>query len=190
MSSATGGTASDAQLILGSVTDADRFAELYDRLVDDVLRFFVRRTRCAQTAADLTAETFAAVFTSRGRFVDTGAPGRAWVFTIARRQLSHFHRRERVADRARRRLGVEPIALAGDETDRIDALIDAAGLRADLHRAMSTIPTGLAEAVHLRVELDLPYSAVAARLGCSEGAARVRVSRALTRLSEELGADR
>jgi DNA-directed RNA polymerase specialized sigma24 family protein len=33
---------------------------------------------------------------------------------------------------------------------------------------------------------ELPYDEVARRLGCSEGAARVRVSRALTRLAETL----
>jgi DNA-directed RNA polymerase specialized sigma24 family protein len=40
----------------------------------------------------------------------------------------------------------------------------------------------------LRVGHDLPYAEVARRLGCSEGAARVRVTRALTRLADLLEA--
>jgi DNA-directed RNA polymerase specialized sigma24 family protein len=34
--------------------------------------------------------------------------------------------------------------------------------------------------------MDLPYREVAKRLGCSEGAARVRVARGLARLAEIL----
>ena len=90
---------------------ADSFSELYERHAEAVLVFFMRRVGCAETAADLTAETFAAAFDSRHRFRDVGAPGRAWVFTIARRQLGRFVRREKVADRARRRLGIEPLDL-------------------------------------------------------------------------------
>lgn len=179
---------SDAALILASVDDTERFGELYDRHVEAVLAFHHRRVRCAQTAADLTAETFAAAFTSRHRFRDVGAPARAWLFTIARRQLSHFQRRERVADRARRRLGVE-LAITLDEADveRIEALADVAPLRADLATAVEQLPRGQAEAVRLRVGLDLPYPEVARRLGCSEVAARARVSRGISRLSSDLG---
>lgn len=181
------GTASDAELILESVDDAERFGALYDRHVDAVLAFHHRRTHCAQTAADLTAETFAAAFTSRGRYRDTGAPARAWLFTIARRQLSHYIRHEEVASRARRRLGVQLGRLPDAEVDHIEALAETSSRRDDLERALASLPPAQAEAVRLRIALDLPYREVARQLGCSEGAARVRVSRALTRLSDDMG---
>jgi RNA polymerase sigma factor (sigma-70 family) len=181
--------ASDADLLVGSIDDVDRFGELYDRHVEAVLAFHYRRVRCAATAADLTAETFAAAFTSRHRFRDTGAPARAWLFTIARRQLSHFQRRERVADRARRRLGVSlDLALDDGDVERIEALADLAPLRRDLAAALDALPAGQADAVRLRVAEDLPYPEVARRLGCSEDAARARVSRGIARLTAEMGA--
>lgn len=181
-----GGAATDAELLVDSVADADRFGTLYDRHVAAVLAYHYRRTRCAQTAADLTAETFASAFTSRHRFRDVGAPARAWLFTIARRQLGHYLRRERVAERARRRLGVEVGRLAEDDVERIEALVDDAPRRSELERALAALPDGQAEAVRLRVALDLPYREVASRLGCTEGAARVRVSRGLASLSADL----
>jgi len=67
---------SDAELI-SSVSDGGAFGELYERHFEDVLRYFVRRTGCAQTVADLTAKAFTAALVSRRRFRDTGAPGRA-----------------------------------------------------------------------------------------------------------------
>jgi RNA polymerase sigma-70 factor (ECF subfamily) len=182
---------SDGLLLAASVTDVDRFGELYDRHVDAVLAFHHRRTGCSDTAADLTAETFAAAFTSRHRFRDTGAPARAWLFTIARRQLARYIRREQVATRARRRLGLDvEVALDDADRERIEQLVDFAPLRAALDEALAALPPTQAEAVTLRVGHDLGYGEVAQRLGCSEGAARVRVSRALTRLAEKLEGSR
>lgn len=184
---AVGEEPSDALLLTASVDDVDGFGELYDRHVDAVLAFHQRRTGCPDTAADLTAETFAEAFTSRHRFRDTGAPARAWLFTIARRQLARYVRRERVATRARRRLGM-PVEVTLDDADRerIERLVDLAPLRPALEDALAALSTAQAEAVTLRVGHDLGYDEIAEQLGCSEGAARVRVSRALTRLADEL----
>jgi RNA polymerase sigma-70 factor (ECF subfamily) len=178
---------SDAVLLERSTTDVDLFAELYDRHVDAVLAYHQRRTGCPDTAADLTAETFAAAFTSRHRFRDTGAPARAWLFTIARRQLGRYIRREQVATRARRRLGMpSEVTLDDADRERIERLVDFAPLRPALGEAMAALPSGQAEAVSLRIGHDLAYAEIAERLGCTEGAARVRVSRALTRLAEAM----
>jgi RNA polymerase sigma-70 factor (ECF subfamily) len=176
-------TRTDAELIRSSVGDVDAFAELYDRHAPSVLAYFVRRTGCAQTAADLTAETFAAAFSSRRRFRDVGAPARAWLFTIAARQLSRFIRTEQVASRARRRLGIAPIDHDPADLDRVERLVDLEPVRAALADAVAALPPSQADAVRLRIDDQLPFAEVARRLGCSEVAARVRVSRALTRLA-------
>jgi RNA polymerase sigma factor (sigma-70 family) len=175
--------ASDAELIARSVGDASAFAELFDRHATALLAYFMRRTGCAQTAADLTAETFAAAFSSRRRFRDVGAPGRAWLFTIARRQLSHFVRRERVESRARRRLGVERVELDASDLERVEQLVDLESLRGTLASAVEALPPTQAAAIRLRIGDELPFADVAQQLGCSEVAARVRVSRGLTRLA-------
>ena len=179
---------SDAELLVASASDDDAFSELYRRHAAAVLAYHYRRTGCAHTAADLTAETFAQAFSSRRRFHDTGAPGRAWLFVLAQRQLGRFARRERVSERYRRRLQLEPVALSNDDVERIEAMADLDALRPALDAALAQLPTPQAEAVRLRVGLDLPYSEVARRLGCTEGAARVRVSRGLVRLADLLEA--
>jgi RNA polymerase sigma-70 factor (ECF subfamily) len=176
----------DAQLIATSAEDGSAFAELYDRHVEAVLAYFVRRTGCAQTSADLTAETFAAAFASRRRFRDVGAPGRAWLFKIAARQLSRFVRRQQVETRSRRKLGISPIVLEPTEIERVEQLVDLEPVREALREAVDQLPARQAEAVRLRVGDDLPFAEVASRLGCSEVAARIRVSRALTTLSNAM----
>lgn len=181
---------SDAELLVGSRSEIDLFGELYDRNIDGMLGYFMRRTGCAQTAADLAAETFAQAFTSRHRFVDTGAPAQAWLFKIAGRQLSRFRRTERVSERARRRLGVTAEALSSDDIDRVEALIDFVPVQEALRAAVADLPVKQSEALTLRVGNGLSYAEVAGRLGCTEGAARVRVSRGLARLTEVMGEPR
>jgi hypothetical protein len=57
----------DTELILASRADPATFVELYRRHAEDLLQYFARRTLDPESAAELTAETFAEAFSSRGR---------------------------------------------------------------------------------------------------------------------------
>jgi len=181
------GEKSDAELLQGSVEDPELFGIFYDRHVSALLSFFYRRTASGQLAADLTAETFAEAFLSRGRDRNTGAPARAWLLGIARHELSRSIRRQQADSRARKRLGVARTLVEDPDLERIEELADIRPLRSAIQEAVRRLPPTLSSAVILRVANDLPYPEVARRLGCSENAARVRVSRALARLEEFLG---
>jgi RNA polymerase sigma-70 factor (ECF subfamily) len=61
-------------------------------------------------------------------------------------------------------------------------------MRPALSAALEQLPRATARAVALRVTDELPYAEVAAQLGCSEGAARVRVMRGLDQLANLLEA--
>jgi RNA polymerase sigma-70 factor, ECF subfamily len=176
------------EVLLAAADDPDAFGELYQRHAPAVLGYFYGRTGCAETAADLTAETFAAAFTSRRRFEDIGAPAFAWIVTIAKRQLSHFIRHEKVADKYRRRVGVGPLAVSAEDLDRVEALSDLGSLRSQLADALAALPSMQAQALQLRVVDQQPYAEVARGLGVTEGAARVMVSRGLTKLADVLEA--
>ncbi|HEV2774797.1 MAG TPA: sigma-70 family RNA polymerase sigma factor [Solirubrobacteraceae bacterium] len=179
---------SDAELLRESTRRPEAFGEFYDRHAEALLGFFARRTWDAQDAADLTAETFAVAFASRRRYRDTGAPAYAWLLGIARHQLGRALRRRRVDDRARRRLGIERVELDDASLTRIEELADLSTLRPALTAALEQLAPGTARAVALRITDELPYAEVAQRLGCSEGAARVRVTRGLTQLADLLEA--
>lgn len=179
---------SDGQLLRSSASDPEAFGVLYDRHAITLLAYFQRRTACPEYAVDLTAETFAAAFHGRRRYRDTGAPALAWLFGIARRQLALAIRNEMIEVRARRRLGLERIELDDETLQRVEELADLEPVRAQLATALAELPPDSARAVRLRVADELPYSEVARRLGCTEGAARVRVTRALTKLADTVEA--
>ena len=78
----------EAALLRAAADDPAAFARFYRRHVHGVIAFFHRRTGDAETAADLTAETFAAALEGCHRYApDRGAPA-AWLYGIAHRQLA------------------------------------------------------------------------------------------------------
>jgi RNA polymerase sigma-70 factor (ECF subfamily) len=169
----------DAELIRAAESEASAFAELYRRHVSAVHGWF--RRRLAWAAADLTAEAFAQAWLSRRSFRDE-AQGSAlpWLLGIARNVARESARRNEVETRARRRLGL-PTDLASE--DGYALVEERLSPRAALSEALDALPEHEREALELRVVDELPYTDVAARLGVRPAAARLRVSRALRRLS-------
>jgi RNA polymerase sigma-70 factor (ECF subfamily) len=171
----------------GTTSGSDNFEALYDVNAEPILRYFYRRTACPETSADLTAETFAAALVSWQSYEPAKGSARAWLFGIAHHQLTRYHRWQRIDTRARSRLGMQRHVDLDDESrHRIEELESLKGLMGKVAEAKQRLSPKLAEAVRLRVELELPFSEVARRLGCSEQAARARVSRALGQLAREM----
>jgi RNA polymerase sigma factor (sigma-70 family) len=173
----------DSQLLIASRTEPEAFTELYRRHAEDLLRYFARRTLDPETAAELTAETFAEAFASRANYRDQGVNGVAWLYGIARHRLGRFFRSGRVEAAARRKLGMPERDLAPQDYERIEDLIDFAPIREALVEALDTLSEDQRDALRLRVIDGLAYDDVAARLQCTEQSARQRVSRGLRKIA-------
>jgi len=179
----------DEELLALSARRAEAFGAFYERHAEPLLRFFARRTVDPEVAAELTAETFAEAFVSRGRFRPQGLGGAGWLYGIARHQLSRFYRRGEVAARARRRLGMPDRSVSEEDYERIEELMDLQGIRKAIAHAYRALSPEQRDAVTLRVVEGRPYPEVASALSCTEQAARARVSRALRRLGSLLDLD-
>jgi len=173
----------DSELLTASREDPEAFGELYRRHAEDLLRYFARRTLDPETAAELTAETFAEAFASRRNYTDKGVNGVAWIYGIARHRLGRFFRSGRVDASARRRLGMPERDLPPEDYERIEDLIDFAPIRGALAEALETLSPDQRDAMRLHVIDGLTYPQVAAQLRCSEANARQRVSRGLRRVA-------
>jgi DNA-directed RNA polymerase specialized sigma24 family protein len=71
--------ASDEALLLAARDEPDAFALFYRRHVRALAAYFWRRSRNAEAAADLTAETFAAALDGCGRFDPERGPAIGWL---------------------------------------------------------------------------------------------------------------
>lgn len=173
----------DSELLIASRTEPEAFTELYRRHAEDLLRYFARRTLDPETAAELTAETFAEAFASRANYRDQGVNGVAWLYGIARHRLGRFFRSGRVEAAARRKLGMPERDLASQDYERIEDLIDFAPIREALVEALDTLNDEQRDALRLRVIDGLGYAEVAELLKCTEQNARQRVSRGLRKIA-------
>jgi RNA polymerase sigma factor (sigma-70 family) len=175
---------SDEDLLVG--TDAASFERFYLRHVEGLLGFFSRRTRDAELAADLTAETFAAALAGRRRYRPQAGAASSWLFGIAMNKLADAQRRGYAERRARRRMGMERIELTGDDIARIDALGD--------NSRASALLEGLAydqrEAIRAHVIDERSYGQIAGERRVSEAAVRKRVSRGLAAVRTRMGSRR
>jgi len=150
-----------------------------------VLIFLTRRTWDGETALELTAETFAAALSALPRYSPRRSSALAWLFTIAHHKLADSVRRGQVEDRARRRLGIEPLVFSDEDIERVEqraAAADGSVALLELER-LSAEQRG---AIEGRVLQESGYDELARRLRCSESVVRKRVSRGLAELRTRL----
>jgi RNA polymerase sigma-70 factor (ECF subfamily) len=155
--------------------DPAAFARFYRRHERDVAAVLMRRTGRADVAADLTSEVFAAALLAWRRGDGAGENERAWLFGIVRHKLIGSHRRGRVEDQARRRLGMRPTEVSDASLAAIEVLTaDTPALE-----LVRELPPPERFAVTARVIDDRPYADIARELALSEQVVRKRVSRGL-----------
>ncbi len=180
-------TRSDADLLAAASRDPLAFREFYDRYAAWVHSWFQRQTGSDTAALDLTAETFAQAWHAARRFRDmadgSGAP---WLFGIARNLLRQYHKHNRIESAARERLGMPTAWAECEDYEAVDERMVATSLAPVLRRAVRALPSEQQKALELRVVQQLEYEEVAGALGCTQNAARLRVSRALRALGLKL----
>lgn len=150
------------------------FEALYERHARSVYRFVLSLSGNPAVAEDVTSETFVRVWSARER-VDL-ATVIGYLMTIARRLYLEQ------LGRARRHGAIEH-----DPEDEAPGPHERAEARAALDAVLADLQT-LAEpdraALLMRAEDQMPYEEIAAALGTTPGAVKVRVHRARRRLAE------
>jgi RNA polymerase sigma-70 factor (ECF subfamily) len=155
--------------------DEAAFETLYARHAPPILAFLQRMVRDSALAEDLLQTTFLSVVRARGRY-QPGTTVRAWVFAIAANAGRDALRRRRArreaptSERAVAQVAAEPAPTA-----------DPAAARA-VQEALMRLPVDQREAVVLHKLQDLSFEEVAAALGISVSAAKVRAHRGYERL--------
>jgi RNA polymerase sigma factor (sigma-70 family) len=175
----------DADLL--DIAKADGFVALYRRESPMLLTFCARQVLDAETALDLVAETFAQAFRGRTGFRGTTeVEARAWLLTIARRQIARFLRKGALDRRLVQRVGFAVPAMAPDEIAEVERRAGLPELRTALGAELAKLTVEQREALRLRVVEERSYEEVAQSLGVTEATARARVSRGLRAMGAAL----
>ncbi|MGH2878365.1 MAG: RNA polymerase sigma factor [Solirubrobacteraceae bacterium] len=166
--------------------DAFAFGEFYGRRHGAVLAFLRPRVKDSELAADLMCETFAcALMVVHDRERELPHVPIAWLLTIARNEMLDALRRGAVAEGARRRLCLQRLVLDDEDLAAIDKFAGESDL---LRTLASELSVEQFQALKARVFDERDYPDIAAELGCSQAVVRKRVSRALTILRVNRGA--
>lgn len=151
----------------------DKFEALYREHAAALLRFAFGLCGDRSGAEDLVSETFVRLLTRAPRIKTQTAL--AYLLAVVRNTYLTGLRR------SRREVPL-PEALPAPTDDPQDRLDEQARLAAVL-KALRDLPEGERAALLLRVDHDLCYEDIAAALGTTVGAAKVRVHRARLRLA-------
>ena len=154
-----------------------RFEAVYTANHAPILGYALRRTTRPEDAADVLAETFLTAWRRLDEVPD-GDGARLWLYGVARRVLANYYRGERrrsaLADRLRDEVAhaYRPPELTGESAHLADALRRLS----EQDRELLTLATWE----------GLDYGQIAAVLGCSRNAVRIRLHRARARLAAQL----
>jgi RNA polymerase sigma-70 factor (ECF subfamily) len=171
----------------------DRDAEAWGLLVEahggDMYRAAFRVTGDGELAADACQEAFLRIRASAARFHPLGdnpeAAAKAWILRVTVTSALQLLR-------ARRRRHHHETAVALRSQTSADGPVEgdapSPAVVEALRRELTELPESHRVPLLLHLQAGLDYRAIAGEVGCSEGNARVRVHRALTRLRKRLAA--
>jgi RNA polymerase sigma-70 factor, ECF subfamily len=176
-------TAELADLVaLAKEGDQQAFEELVRRTYSDSYTLALRLTGDEDDARDVVQESYLRAYRGLKRFRGD-AQFTTWLYRITANCA---------ANQLRRRTRHRHEELDEDSGPVVDAdhdpavLADAADLRARVEGALALLPPRLRAVVVLRDVYDLSHEAIAAELGISESAAKVRLHRARRKLRSEV----
>lgn len=152
-----------------------RFEDLYAAHRSRVFGYVLRRAG-PDDASDIIAETFLTAW-RRLDEIPAGKEARLWLYAVARRVMANHRRGERrrseLANRLRRELST--VEIADEQTADLD----------ELAAAFSRLSEADREVLALEAWEQLDPGEIAAVLGCSRNAARIRLHRARRRLAQQ-----
>jgi RNA polymerase sigma-70 factor (ECF subfamily) len=167
--------------------DHEAFAALVRATYNDVYALAWRLMGNEEDAGDVVQEVYLRAYRGIGRFRGD-AQINTWLYRITANCAAtslgtrRRHRHDQLDD------AIDPLDRAPD-ADPVDRAL-AADLRTSVEMALATLPPRLRAVVVLRDIYDLPHETIAAELGITETAAKVRLHRARRALRAQCFPDR
>ncbi len=168
------------QELMNQVKDGavEQLGILFERHHPRLFNFCLRLTGDRQVSEDLVQEVFYRILKYRHTFrADSDFP--VWTYQMARNACAdHFHQQGKVATD-----DAEPAEPVDQEPLPLEEIESAEALEL-LGEALRALPLDKREVLVLSRFRDLKYEQIAELLGCTVGAVKVRVHRALRQLRD------
>jgi RNA polymerase sigma-70 factor (ECF subfamily) len=169
---------SDNQL-MGDVRsgDLDKLGLLFERYKTALFGYFYRNTRCAETSEDLVQSVFLRILKYKSRFSGEGK-FTTWMYHIAHNVYTD-HFKKHIKTNTGRVPKAEP-----EDCETAERLLLKNERVQLVEEALFRMSKDQREILVLSRYEGLKYREISEILGCSEGAVKVRVFRAMTNLKQ------
>lgn len=159
-----------------SVVDADVFADLYREYTYGVYNYCLFRVGNGAVAEDLTADTFERAWRARHRYQPERAKFNTWLFTIARRVVTDWQRRQT------RRTWLPLNPGQPDEASSPEARFEESEAQARLRDLVQSLKTEEQELIALKFGAGMTNREIAVVIDKSETAVGSAVYRIMQKL--------
>ncbi|MEZ4810377.1 MAG: RNA polymerase sigma factor [Allomuricauda sp.] len=155
--------------------DLDKLGLLYERHKKRLFGFFYNLGNNPAESEDLVQNVFVRILKYRKSYTGEGS-FTAWMFRMAK-NVNYDHHKKMARQNISREISPEDIKAGGE--DGLNEAIESTGNAILVKRALSLLPYEKREILLLSKYRELKFSEIAQILGCTEGAAKVRVHRAI-----------
>ena len=157
--------------------NAPEWEKIYDQYSGKVMGYIAARVQRRADAEDLCADVFEKVYRKSDAYDESKASISTWIFTITRNTVIDYFRRTRPTE--------EPDEnLASDE--EVDEGILTQETLSELAGALTKLPDELQDIIVLMYYDGKPMTEIAALMGLSYGAVKLRHQNALMLLRERM----
>jgi RNA polymerase sigma-70 factor (ECF subfamily) len=174
----------DSEAIRASLTDPERFADIFHRHWDEIYRYVVRRLG-PEAAEDVGSETFTVAFRSRGRYDLNRADVRPWLYGIATNLIGQHRRAERRRHQVLARADAQWASASFD--DGSDARVTAELLGPRIASVLASLSAADRDLLLLIAWADLSYEEAAEALDLPMGTVRSRLHRVRKKIRRAFG---
>lgn len=171
-------------LVAQAKEDPEAFGALYERYVDRVYAYVMKRVTNVQDAEDLTARIFFRALSRLHLYEDRGLPFGAWLFRIAHNLVANWHR-----DQSRRRfLSFDDLRLPGRKRLEPEEVVERAEEHSALWDAIQRLPNERQDLLIYKFSSRLSNLEIGNLMDKSEGAIKSLYFRTLASLRKDLQA--
>ncbi|MBD3156722.1 sigma-70 family RNA polymerase sigma factor [Candidatus Peregrinibacteria bacterium] len=168
-------------------TNKEVFEELYTFYYERILKYLLKRTASAESAYDLTAETFIKAFESLHKFKWTGVSIKVWLYRIAINQLKNHRRKPKNIVLTEKMEGLEQMRTeAKEELEELDKTLFGDEDLTKLSDAIATLNPKYQHVVSLHYFEGMSHEEIATVIQRSKSAVKSMMHRALTNLRQLL----
>ena len=161
-------------------------SEIYDRYSLRIYNFTLRFLRNSETAEDATQEVFVKMLKYANQF-NGEAKLSTWLFSIAANWCRDYLRKSE--NKIKKESDAVLISLPDTSLESPDRTIEQGEIERRIQNALALLTAEQREAILLSRFQGMSYAEIAQISGCSEGAVKTRVFRAMESLKKVLSSD-